>query len=81
MGRPLDKGTTFVTGGDVSRFQRTTVPPKTAPQQAAAPAPAQAAAPAGGGNAAPVYKGPSVRITRGKETTETPVSKTGAAIK
>ncbi len=75
MTRPIDKGTTFVTGGDVSRFQRTTVPPKNSPQQAAA-APAAAPAPrgSGGGNAAPVYTGPSVRVTRGKETTETAVS-------
>ena len=79
MARPMDKGTTFVTGGDVSRFQRSTVPPKTAPQQYSAPA-APAAAPSnGGGNAAPVYRGPSVRVTRGKETTETPVgAKAGA---
>lgn len=79
MARPLDKGTTFVTGGDVSRFQRTTVPPKTAPQQYSAPAPAAASANSGSGNAAPVYRGPSVRVTRGKETTETPVgAKAGA---
>lgn len=80
MARPIDKGTTFVTGGDVSRFQRTTVPPKAAPQAYSAPAAAPAAAPTGGsGNAAPAYKGPSVRVTRGKETTETPVS-TKAAV-
>ena len=78
MARPMDKGTTFVTGGDVSRFQRSTVPPKTAPQQYSAPA-APAAAPSnGGGNAAPVYRGPSVRVTRGKETTEIPVARSGA---
>jgi pilus assembly protein CpaB len=78
LARPLDKGTTFVTGGDVSRFQRTTVPPKTPPQQYSAPAPAPApAAPAAasaGSSQAPAYRGPSVRVTRGKETTETPVS-------
>lgn len=80
MARPLDKGTTFVTGGDVSRFQRSTVPPRTSPQNAgamAAPAPAPvAAAPAAGGApaAAPVYRGPSVRVTRGKDTTETAIS-------
>lgn len=74
MARPIDKGTTFVTGGDVSRFQRTTVPPKGGSQPAAAPAPAPSARSYGGGNAAPVYTGPSVRVTRGKETTETSVS-------
>ena len=69
MSRPLDKGTTFVTGGDVSRFQRTTVPTK-------APPPTQQYS--GGGapsaKATPVYTGPSVRVTRGKETEEAPVS-------
>ena len=70
MARPIDKGTTYVTGGDVSRFQRSTVPTKKAASQAA---PAQSAAPAGG-NAAPVYTGPSVRVTRGKATEATPVS-------
>ena len=36
MSRPQEGATTFVTGGDVSRFQRRTVPPQTA----SAPAPA-----------------------------------------
>ncbi|WP_017664268.1 Flp pilus assembly protein CpaB [Porphyrobacter sp. AAP82] len=85
MARPLDKGTTFVTGGDVSRFQRTTMPPKNGGQQQAAPAPAPAPAPRAArsesSGEAPVYKGPSVRVTRGKETTETPVStKVGAVL-
>jgi pilus assembly protein CpaB len=74
MARPMDKGVTFTTGGDVSRYQRSTVPSKkaepAAPQQyASAPS-----APASGGNSAPVYTGPSVRVTRGKDTVETPVS-------
>jgi pilus assembly protein CpaB len=75
MTRPIDKGTTFVTGGDVSRFQRSTVPPKKQ-QSASAPAQVQASAAPSGGNAAPVYSGPSVRVTRGKETTDSPVSAT-----
>lgn len=76
MARPIDKGTTFVTGGDVSRFQRSTVPPKTMPQGQSAPAPSAAPARAsgGGGGGAPAYSGPSVRVTRGKDTTDTPVS-------
>lgn len=66
MARPLDKGTTFVTGGDVSRFQRSNVPtPKQ--QSTTGAAPAQA-------NAAPVYTGPSVRVSRGSTTTDTPLS-------
>jgi pilus assembly protein CpaB len=65
MARPMDKGTTFSTGGDVSRFQRSTVPTQRQ-QPAPATAPAQA-------NAVPVYIGPSVRVTRGSNTTDTPV--------
>lgn len=85
MARPLDKGTTFVTGGDVSRFQRTTVPPRSAQPGFGSAAPAPMAAPqiASGPAAAapaPVYRGPSVRVTRGKETTETAISaKSGLA--
>lgn len=72
MGRPIDKGTTFVTGGDVSRFQRSSVPSKAGPSAPVAAAPAPA--PAAGGKAAPVYSGPSVRVTRGKETEDAQVS-------
>jgi len=79
MGQPIDRGASFVTGADVSRFQRSGVgvkaPVQTAPQYAAGPAPA-----ASGGNPAPVYRGPSVRVTRGNQTTETTVSKTGALL-
>lgn len=76
MGRPIDKGSSFVTGGDVSRFQRSTIPPRAQPNQSSGPAPAAAPARAGGsdGNAAPVYRGPSVRITRGNETEDAQVS-------
>lgn len=71
MARPMDKGTSFSTGADVSRFQRSTMPAKApAPAQYASSAPAQA----GGVASAPVYTGPSVRVTRGNETTDTPVS-------
>jgi pilus assembly protein CpaB len=59
--RPVDSSTTFSTGGDVSRFQRRTVPAK--PQMAMASAPAgvpgaAAAHPSNGG----------VRVVRGNET-------------
>lgn len=81
-GQPIDKGASFVTGADVSRFQRSTMPTKS-PAPAAAPATA-AAAPAAAAPGAPapkVYTGPSVRVTRGKETTEEQVSaKTGAVL-
>jgi pilus assembly protein CpaB len=65
MARPIDKGATFVTGGDVSRFQRSTVPSKPA---------APAADPAAGIGSTPVYTGPSVRVTRGNKTADAPVS-------
>jgi len=79
MSRPIDKGTTFVTGGDVSRFQRTTIPPKArAAGSENTPAPAQARAEGpSAGNAAPAYSGPSVRVTRGKNTEDTAVSARG----
>ncbi|MEE4317437.1 Flp pilus assembly protein CpaB [Erythrobacter dokdonensis] len=69
--RPVDKGTTYVTGGDVSRFQRKTVPPQDRDRNDyTPPAPGVSARV----NNEPVYKGPSVRVTRGKATQETPVS-------
>jgi pilus assembly protein CpaB len=61
--RPIDSNSTFSTGGDVSRFQRRTVPAK-----------ANAAAPVAGGQSgagAPV--GPVVRIARGNNVTVVPV--------
>ena len=81
MSRPIDKSVSAVTGGDISRFQRSTMPGRSSssPQGSSAPAPYAAPA-ASAANTAPVYRGPSVRVTRGKETTETPVSaKSGAA--
>jgi pilus assembly protein CpaB len=65
--RPADSNTTFVTGGDVSRFQRTSVPRAATP---AANAAAAAAGPAGN-PAAPI--GPMVRIARGNNVTVVPV--------
>ncbi|WP_374414775.1 Flp pilus assembly protein CpaB [Novosphingobium colocasiae] len=69
MSRPVEGATTYVTGGDVSRFQRTTRP------SMAAPAPQMAAPQMGQVASAPVAvrKGPVVRVTRGKETVEEPV--------
>jgi pilus assembly protein CpaB len=68
MNRPTDTGGTFVTGGDVSRFQRRSMPATEARPATMASAdtlPARAA------QQAPM--GPVVRITRGKETTTIPV--------
>jgi len=68
--RPSDTDTTFVVGGDVSRFQRRTVPAKpvaadngTAGGSAAAPATATPPRPAG----------PLVRVARGNTITDVPV--------
>jgi len=64
--RPIDNDTTFSTGGDVSRFQRRTVPAK--PQVAMASAPTGGAAAAAGPAA-----GPGVRVARGNDVTVVPV--------
>jgi pilus assembly protein CpaB len=69
MNRPIEGATSFVTGGDVSRFQRRTVPVATA----AAPLPIQMAA--GPSGVSPRAVGPVIRITRGKDTVEVPVGK------
>lgn len=72
MGRPIDKGATFSTGGDVSRFQRRSMPATNG---------GGGSATSGGG--APVYAaanaGPTVRVTRGKQTTAVPVGRAGNA--
>jgi pilus assembly protein CpaB len=79
--RPIDSNTTFTTGGDVSRFQRRSVPSRTpsAPSQgdsvsqlAAAMMRNNAPAPASSGGAATV-SGPSVRVARGNSVTIVPV--------
>ena len=63
--RPMDKNTTFTTGGDVSRFQRRTVP-------ARAPA-ADAAGASGQAQSAAPPAGPVVRVARGNNVTVVPV--------
>jgi pilus assembly protein CpaB len=69
--RPIDTGTTVTTGGDVSRFQRTSVPPKSAP---AAVAPQViGSTPAGSAPSTPlVPRGPVIVIARGNEVTQVP---------
>jgi pilus assembly protein CpaB len=61
--RPLDNNTTFTTGGDVSRFQRRTVPT----------AASSASASAGGGAVAGASAGPGVKVARGNDVTVVPV--------
>jgi pilus assembly protein CpaB len=68
--RPADSNTTYVTGGDVSRFQRTSVPARAA---AAAPAGSTNAPAGGSAPAASVPAGPSVRVARGNNVTVVPV--------
>ena len=75
--RPSDNNTTFTTGGDVSRFQRRTVPAKA--DNAAQLAQAMAGLGKGIGQAmtgqasAPVVTGPVVRVARGNNVTVVPV--------
>ena len=76
--QPVDKSISFVTGADVSRFQRSTAGVKPvedrAPAQAPAAAPIRASGGGGGADIAPAYRGPSVRVTRGKDTEDAAVS-------
>lgn len=67
--RPQDGATSFATGADVSRFQRSTVPAK-----ASEPTPAAAAAAAGGNYpGANIPRGPVVTIVRGNAETAVPL--------
>ncbi|KPH59570.1 Flp pilus assembly protein CpaB [Novosphingobium aerophilum] len=72
MERPLEGISTYMTGGDVSRFQRSSRPATST--EVAARTVTVASAPQGPSSAAPVRTGPVVRVTRGKETVEVPVS-------
>lgn len=74
--RPVDSDTTFVTGGDVSRFQRKTIPPQSRSGGGGGDNIAPAASAPPRGNANPFDekpKGPMVRVSRGKSVTEVPV--------
>jgi pilus assembly protein CpaB len=82
QGQPIDTASTFTVGGDVSRFQRRSVPrqrPQTPqPQPSAAPAVTVAVRqPRAGEGAAPgdpsVPVGPVVRVVRGNAVTIVPV--------
>ena len=75
--RPVDTNTTYTTGGDVSRFQRRTIPAR--PSAAGGPASAMESfaralnGAAGGPGGAAVPAGPVVRVTRGNTVTVVPV--------
>lgn len=68
--RPQEGGSTFATGADVSRFQRSSVPgkPKEGGNGGGMPGPS-----VGFPGAAPVKRGPTVIITRGNATSEVPL--------
>ncbi|MEJ5975299.1 Flp pilus assembly protein CpaB [Novosphingobium sp. PS1R-30] len=70
MNRPVEGPTTYQTGGDVSRFQRASMPSQ-APRPVAAPGPAVTV------NIAPV--GPRVRVMRGKAAVQVVDANTLAA--
>ena len=67
VAQPSDGKTSYVTGGDVSRFQRSTVP-RAAPAAPAALAPTGSAPPS-----APVYRGPTIRVRRAGNVSDEPV--------
>ena len=64
--RPIDTDTTYTTGGQVSRFQRSSIP-----AQGSRSAPAAAPAPSGGNSY--ISAGPSVRVARGNNVSVVPV--------
>jgi pilus assembly protein CpaB len=71
--RPTDSNPTFTTGGDVSRFQRRTVPARQRDTSMAAAPSAGAGSAAPSGSSTPAIVGPVVRIARGNDVTVVPV--------
>ena len=73
MNKPIEGSTSFVTGGDVSRFQRRTMPSSRPASTYSAPQPTYLF----GGGASPraVPVGPVVHVTRGKTTVDVAVGK------
>ena len=70
--QPIDTNPTFTVGGDVSRFQRRSVPQRRPEPRAAAPTVVvRAPGGSGGGEGAPM--GPTVRVVRGNNVTVVPV--------
>ena len=76
MARPQDGASTYVTGGDVSRFARSTVPRK-AGEAPIVTTPDGVFSVAG---VAAVPSGPTIRVTRGKDTTVEPVGRGAGAL-
>ena len=82
MVQPIEGATTFVTGGDVSRFQRKSISMAPPTNRSFAGQPMSSASSAMGGSMQPggispraieYRSGPIVRVTRGKQTTEVEV--------
>jgi pilus assembly protein CpaB len=81
--KPIDSATTYTTGSEVSRFERSSVPGKSAGQASASPLDAMGrmlgnlAAVSGQGQAADaapaIPTGPTVRVARGNNVTVVPV--------
>ena len=76
--QPQTGNSTFATGADVSRFQRSSVPGKSdtaagLSNLSGPGSPMTATAPAGGGGAPGIIQGPVVRIARGTSVTVVPV--------
>ena len=69
MNRPVEGATSYVTGGDVSRFQRKSMPASPEKAAQAMSTAVQAVSQTTGMPTAPVQTGPVVRVTRGKTTT------------
>ncbi|WFL78045.1 Flp pilus assembly protein CpaB [Altererythrobacter arenosus] len=74
MNRPIETTTTFSTGGDVSRFERSTVPPR-APTRADFN-PGDMFRPTG-----PARTGPVINVTRGNSTKSVPIGANGQVVK
>jgi pilus assembly protein CpaB len=76
LAKPRDGASSFVTGGDVSRFQRRSIP-RTEPRPPSVVAMGVGSGDGSGSGsaAAPVRIGPVVRVTRGKSTVAVPVGK------
>ncbi|MEE4199834.1 Flp pilus assembly protein CpaB [Erythrobacter sp.] len=81
MGQPVDSKSTYATGGDVSRFQRSDIPPQGGNGGGGGgretPAAPGVSAKVDG---APKVSGPTVRVTRGDATTEVPVDTSVASL-
>lgn len=73
MTKPTQGKSTFQTGGDVSRFQRKSIPPQNDGRRGGGAAPKAPAAGQSMPARAFVPKGPTVRVFRGKNATEVPV--------